>query len=203
MSKELTNRQKQAIETKEKILAVATHLFEQKGFQEITVTDICQEAGISVGTFYYYFPTKYAVLEKIFRDIDDHFKEVVAPQIKAQEASGIRFQILSYFDAYAHYNMDRGLEFVKKLYEVQNNLFRVKGRYLQVYLAEIITRGQQTGELANDMTPDEMVDYLFIAARGVIYHWALLEGQEDLVAHMRLYISRLLRTLEAVHPEGC
>ncbi|MEN1759950.1 TetR/AcrR family transcriptional regulator [Anoxynatronum sibiricum] len=200
MGKDLTNRQKQAIETKQKILETATRLFEQRGFREITVTDICREAGISVGTYYYYYPTKYAVLEKIFADIDDYFREVVTPQIAELRVSGIRAQVLTFFDAYAHYTVEQGLGFVKKLYEVQNNLFRVKGRYLQVYLAEIITRGQETGELATDLSPEEMVDYLFVAARGVVYHWALHDGEYDLVADMHRYLSRLFRTLET--PEG-
>jgi TetR/AcrR family transcriptional regulator, fatty acid metabolism regulator protein len=196
MTRKLTSRQLQAAETKERIFRTAIALFERKGFNEISVAEICQASGVSVGTFYHYFQTKNDVLTKIFRDIDDYFKEVVALEIEQLHSQQIRDDILHYFNRYAEYSADRGLDFVKQLYAVENNLFRVKGRYLQVYLADIIKKGQERGELISDMTPEEMVDYLYIAARGVVYHWALHDGNYDLCAYMHFYLDRLLIALE-------
>jgi AcrR family transcriptional regulator len=50
-------------------MAAGRELFLLKGFKEINVSDITKEAGVGVGTFYNYYPSK----EELFFDI--YFKE--------------------------------------------------------------------------------------------------------------------------------
>ena len=52
MGKQLTSRQKQAIEMKEKIQETAMRLFNDKGFTAVSMENIAQEAGCSVGNIY-------------------------------------------------------------------------------------------------------------------------------------------------------
>lgn len=54
-----------AILTKEKILKEAYLLFAQKGFQAVTMTDICEKTGLSRGGLYRY----YSGTEQIFAEI--------------------------------------------------------------------------------------------------------------------------------------
>src|ERR1700758_3447679 len=44
------------------ILATAERLLEQQGFSQISIDDLARGAGISRPTFYFYFPSKDAVL---------------------------------------------------------------------------------------------------------------------------------------------
>lgn len=191
-----TSRQKQAEKTKELIFNSAITLFRKESFKTITVADICKAAGVSVGTFYHYFPSKQAVMQKIFKDIDDYFREEVHNEIDELEGQGARVEILHYFRRYSQYSERQGLDFVKQLYTFDNNMFRTKGRFLQVYLAELIVRGQLSGELDDTMTPEEMVEYLYIAARGIVYHWASHDGDYDLTKYLMQYMKRILTSLE-------
>jgi AcrR family transcriptional regulator len=53
--------QKRSQETRANILNAAQSLFAQNGYDATGVADICQEAGVSKGSFYYHFPSKQAL----------------------------------------------------------------------------------------------------------------------------------------------
>lgn len=56
---------KEKIDTKEKILLAAVKLFSKKNFDSITINDIVQEASVSKGSLYYYFPSKELILYEV------------------------------------------------------------------------------------------------------------------------------------------
>lgn len=192
MESKLTKRQLQAKETRQKIYDVAIRLIEQKGFQNITIAEICKEANVSIGSFYNYFQSKNSILDEIFKVADDFFLNTVAKDLT--EAT-TRENIIKYFHYYAFFNTERGIDFIKQLYTVKNNLFATKGRHMQAVLREVIMNGQEKGEITTDMSADEIVDYLFIAVRGGVYHWCLNDGQYDLCDFMDQYVELLLKAL--------
>jgi len=192
MEKKLTRRQIQAINTRQKIYNVAIELIEKKGFENITVAEICKTAKVSVGSFYNYFETKHAILEEVFKIADEFFLEVVANNLY-QETT--REKIIEYFRYYADFNNDRGLDFIKQLYTGKNNLFATKGRYMQTVLQNIIEEGQNKKEITTEMTAEEIVDYLFIAVRGGIYNWYLHDGSYDLSEFTVKYVQRLIKSI--------
>lgn len=190
MLEKLTNRQIQAQKTQDRVYNTAVELMEQKGFQNITVEEICKKAGVSVGTFYNCFKSKNDIIDVVFKVADDFFREVVEEKLKKEK--NIHDKIVEYFRCYAEYNNDRGIEFIKQLYNVQNNLFVTKGRYMQAVLDAIIDEGQKSGQISGDMSPPEIVEYLFIAVRGVIYNWCLHDGKFNLSEFTANYVKRLV-----------
>lgn len=50
---------------KTKIYDCGKEIFSNKGFKDTNVSDITKKAGIAIGTFYNYYPSK----EKLFMDI--------------------------------------------------------------------------------------------------------------------------------------
>ena len=59
------------IHTRDKIMLVALELFSRKGYEGVSIMDITKEVGINKATFYSHYPSKAALLEKIF----DFFKK--------------------------------------------------------------------------------------------------------------------------------
>ena len=50
---------------KQELLRIAYQMFIQKGYEETSVDEIIAEAHIAKGTYYYYFPSKEAMLEEV------------------------------------------------------------------------------------------------------------------------------------------
>ncbi|APC39423.1 TetR/AcrR family transcriptional regulator [Clostridium estertheticum] len=185
----LNNRQLQALNTKNKIYKSAIDLMDKKGYKNIKIQDICKKAGVSVGSFYNCFKSKNEILIEIYKRADEYFITEVANNIYCDNATN---EIIKYFDYYAKYNVQVGIDTMKLLYNSNNKLFITKGRDMQNLLNIIIERGQEKNEISNEMSKESITEYLFIAARGVVYNWCLYDGKFDLMEAMNEYMKRFI-----------
>lgn len=191
MEEKLTNRQLQAINTKNKIYEAAIDLLETIGFDNIRIEDICKQAGVSVGSFYNYFKSKHHILIEIFNRADDYFRDEVA---KSLEDKPVFDTVIDYFDYYAKYSETLGIDMIKHFYSSENKMFITEGRYMQNLLHEILISAEKKGELHLDLSYMEVTKQLFVVARGVIFDWCLHDGQYSLRDYMKNFIQRMLKT---------
>ena len=183
-----TSRQLQAQKTKRKIYNAAVDLFNKHGFDNTTIEDISRKAGVSVGAFYHYYPSKTDIYSELYKKIDEFFLETVEPQLTNDDFFK---NILIYFKYYAEYQELRGTDAVKQLFNTLNALFLDKNRYMHLLLREIIRKGEEKNQLTEDMTADEIEEFLMVAARGIVYDWLLHEGDYDLEERMTKYIAEM------------
>lgn len=192
MAKRLTNRSKQALSTKNRIYQNGIQLIEKYGYENVTVEQIARKAGVSVGTYYHHFQSKFDLFVEIYRQADEYFKAQV-PELLARY-SGCADRVAAYLGLYAQLAIDNGLEMVRNLYVPTNKMFITHGRAMQDLLTEILRQGQASGEVSAAVPPENITEKLFVAARGVIFDWSLRDGESDLIADMADMIQRLLRS---------
>lgn len=188
-SGKINSRKVQAEATKNKIYKTAIKLMEQKGYNSMKIDDICSKAGVSVGSFYNYFKSKEDILIEIYKRGDVYFEEVVRPNVKGK---GALENIIDYFDYYARYNEITGVDTTRQLFASANKMYISKGRIMQAVLIDIIIKGQENKEIIKDYSPEEITEYLFIAARGVCYDWASHNGSYSVREKMQIYMKRLV-----------
>jgi len=70
--------------TREKLLTAAHQLFHDKGFENISVREITEAAGVSKGTFYLYFETKFDILKTFAQDFLMGFHGVIEASLSAE-----------------------------------------------------------------------------------------------------------------------
>ncbi len=175
--KKKTSRDIQAEKSRERIYKVASSLISRKGFYDTSISEICREAQCSVGAFYHHFSSKDSILEETFRLADIDFAEWEVPDQQILDGKEL---VLLYMTSYADLIEQTGLNFIKRFYNNGNKTFIKQGRPMQTRLVEIIESSAQNGKLAIRDTPAVVCEKIFIAARGVVFHWCLHEGGFDL-----------------------
>jgi len=190
--KKMTKRALQAEATRQHIFETTIRLMNKNGFNNMTIQDIIEQAGVSVGTFYHYFNSKEDVFFKLYSKADEYFESVVLPQLTGPDM-GAYEQIVLFFRHYAMFNESNGLEYVSLLYSTKNKFFIEKKRFMITMLFDIVTNGQENKELTRDETPETITNYLFILSRGVIFDWCIHDGSYSLVEAMLTHIHLAMR----------
>ena len=60
--------------TKEKIMDVALHMFSERGYEAVSIRDICGEVGIKESTLYYHFKNKMDILDSPIAKFKEHIE---------------------------------------------------------------------------------------------------------------------------------
>lgn len=188
-SKRITSRQAQAIKTRNKILKTTIDLMQKKGFDNITIEMISKKAGVSVGSFYYYFNSKNDILLDIFHKADDYLQAHIDDSISTLP---IEDQIMEFYVYYAKYVKLTSMDFTKRLYNTDNKAFLDRDRAMFHLMNTIVKRGQRSGELSKETEATAIVEYFFIFARGIVFDWCLHDGSYDIEEVLPFNMKRLV-----------
>ena len=189
-----TTRKEQAEETRHRIYTSAIELMEENGFGNFTIEDISKRARVSVGAFYHYFDSKNDILADIFYRADDYFSTQVVSSFTDKSISE---QIIEYFDHYAKFNVDCGVETTQQIFNPKIKFFIEEGRPMLNMLEDLIRKGQEKNEIRGDTDAKELVKYLLVMARGIVFDWSIYDGSYDLEARMHKYMENLVSTIKA------
>ena len=88
---ELSRQQQKSLETKNKIFQAAKRILQKKGYEALSIKNICEEAKVSNGSFYHHFKTKDDLLSYYIEEqpsIDPDLLELPANAKEAEAASG-------------------------------------------------------------------------------------------------------------------
>lgn len=187
----LTSRQIQAQKTKRRIYNAAVDLFNKQGFSNTTIEEISKKAGVSVGAFYHYYPSKSEIYSELFSKIDEYYEKTVEAHLTKENTYD---NLILFFKAYASYQSKRGTDAVRQLFNTENSKFLDESRYMFKLLSKLIKTGQEKNHLTNKISAEEIKETLMISARGIVYDWLLYSGEYDMELKMEKHIS-LLRSI--------
>lgn len=72
----------QGRERKQQLIDAAMSLFTERGFAATRISDICAEAGVAKGLFYWYFPTKVDLFTELVRTMRQRLRRAQADAVE-------------------------------------------------------------------------------------------------------------------------
>ena len=99
-------------ETADKILQVASKMFAEKGFANVSVRDICKETGTTAPVIYYYFGNKKGLFDAVARkqiSMDDFIRKLSKESGGADPKRGLEAFISTYLSSFPEHTFDIGL----------------------------------------------------------------------------------------------
>lgn len=187
-----------SLDRRTQILEAAVVCFAKRGFHQASMHDISAEAGISVGLIYRYFQNKEAVIAAM---ADRHKSEIAELVERARQAPSLLEALEILFTAHCCEDSPKVISaFVVDLYaEASRNpqmadLVRDVLQTAMSGVTDVIARSPEIKTGTHDLTPTEMVELIFAAARGMLM-FDILQPQEMTAAERRERQLQVVRNL--------
>jgi AcrR family transcriptional regulator len=191
MSKAKTN-------TRELITQITVQLVNEKGFDNVTIDDICAHASLTKGAIYYYAKSKEDILGqylmeeigKVDRDRRMHFSKILLEEDSFT-------QLLLLVNPLLDVCITIGPEII-----LQVMLANYKGQYVTSLVGrgnednEIIThlieKGQKQGIIKNNQKPDLLCEIVGDAMYGMMFYWCHSNAEFDLHQKVEEFLRGIL-----------
>jgi TetR/AcrR family transcriptional regulator, cholesterol catabolism regulator len=188
-----TRRERKKERTRAQIYAAAMELFLARGYDAVTIDEICAAADVARGTFFLHFPTKDSLLGEYGRQAAAE----LAALLDAEEGSAVAA-------------LEKGLRFLAERATRHAPVVRLvvreaasrptaivdttaSGRDLSELFAGVIRRGQRAGELRRSVQPLVAGAVLASAYLVIAGEWARREDAPDLALLTRQAFDVVLR----------
>ena len=190
---ELSKQQLKSKETKERIFKAAKAILQKNGYENLSIKNICEEAGVSNGSFYHHFKTKDDLLSYYIEE-----QPSINPELldipSGKEAAKVA--IIEVYLNYVAYCKELGVDFVAGYYTPKNQALhpeiRTERPYPIVTVQQYLEKAVDSGAIQLKLSINEVVTDIRMLVIGNVFEWALREGNADFEENMRRSLSHYL-----------
>lgn len=190
---ELSRQQRKSRETKEKIFQAAKRILQKKGYEELSIKNICEEAGVSNGSFYHHFKTKDDLLSYYIEDQPSINPDLLEMPKDIEEA---KRGIIRVYMNYVKYCRELGVEFMSGYYDTKNQALNAAVRserpYPIVTVQTYVEKAIDAGVLRLNVEIDEFTTDIRMIVIGNVFEWCVRSGQVDFEGNMSRSLGKYL-----------
>lgn len=164
----------------EAIVNAALELFKNKGYVNVSVSDICRAASVPRSSFYSIFAGKEEIITYLLRNLKDDYQSVFSEFLNAKNDLD---RIWLLYDRYLTLAMEFGPDLTGTLFSLE--LQKPVGVFeffdaFNEWFVKLIRNCQEAGLIRNKNRPEDIVVLGVRIAVGAAYEWCLTGGGFDL-----------------------
>lgn len=196
---ELSKQQRKSKETKERIFQAAKRILQKSGYEELSIKNICEEAGVSNGSFYHHFKTKDDLLSYYIEDQPSIDPDRLEPPKNKEDA---KETIIHVYLNYVKYCKELGVEFMAGYYtphnQALNPTIRTERPYPIVTVQHYLERALEANAIQLNLKIEEITTDIRMIVIGNVFEWAMRNGDADFEGNMRRSLSHYLDSIFVV-----
>lgn len=189
----MTKQQLKSKETKERIFQAAKTILQRSGYENLSIKNICEEAGVSNGSFYHHFKTKDDLLSYYIEAQPTINPELLDIPKNREEAIT---SIVGVYLNYAAYCKELGVDFVSGYYTPRNQALnpdiRTERPYPIVTVQQYLEKSVAANAIELKLTIAEVVNDIRMLVIGNAFEWAMRNGEVDIEANIKRSLSYYL-----------
>jgi len=190
---ELSKQQLKSKETKERIFQAAKAILQKSGYENLSIKNICEEAGVSNGSFYHHFKTKDDLLSYYIEA-----QPTINPELLdiPQNKEDAKTTIVEVYLNYASYCKELGVDFMAGYYTPRNQALnpdiRTERPYPIVTVQQYLEKAVSAGAIELALTIPEVVTDIRMLVIGNVFEWSMRNGEVDFEENMKRSLSHYL-----------
>ncbi|OOM15806.1 TetR/AcrR family transcriptional regulator [Clostridium saccharobutylicum] len=195
-------RKERAILTKNKVFETAIELIRTKGYDNVTISEICEKAGVAKGTFYVHYKSKEDIIkESYYSDMSEfvlkNYKRLISQDNNMSIKDKIEKFLISEFEFTNYVGFEMTCRaYITNLTEcISKETKHFEKRDFTKELKDLISEGIDQKAFDTNQTSEEIFLYLESFVRGVMASWCFSNSEFDIVKDGERYIKEILKKL--------
>ena len=165
----------------------------KKGYEELSIKNICEEAGVSNGSFYHHFKTKDDLLSYYIEEQPSINPALLELPRNADEA---KIAIIRVYLNYVSYCRELGVEFMSGYYNPKNQslnaALRPERPYPMVTVQAYVEKAALAGIIRLNVDIEAFTTDVRMIVIGNVFEWCLCSGETDFEGNMRRSLGKYL-----------
>lgn len=189
------SRKDRAINTKNKIFDTAVKLIKSKGYDNVTVSEICQTAGLAKGSFYVHYKSKEDIVrESYYADMGKYIQSHYTTFISQNSDKSVTEHIIYFLNLELEFAEYAGYELTCLAYSLNlaacipgpSEHFN-KRRFSKILYDEI---SQSLKYTSSSFSCEDIFNYFESIVRGIMATWCFSNNSFNIVEQGKKYIKQ-------------